>query len=140
MLHVMNAPSHGQSVPLNPTGRCSRLYPSKNSHSCQLGLKLKASGSFSGSSWVESFVRQSKFSFFFCDAVEVQRGTRFWWGDVKGDSFWKESDNSRCLSDCSLVRVLIISSTKWETLKTDKSTTSYVLWSLEAGHTDNSPC
>lgn len=46
-------------MPLNPTGRCSRLGRSENSDDGQLRLTLETSGSFSASSWVESFARQS---------------------------------------------------------------------------------
>lgn len=128
MLHIMNAPSHGYSVPLNPTGRCSRLYRSKNSYDCHFWVLLEKSRSFSASSWVEAFVRQS-LSFHSSLAMQCRyRETRSVLGEkIKWDSFWKEWDNSRSLFNCSLVRVLIIFSTKWETLKTDKSTTNYVL-------------
>lgn len=141
MLHVMNAPSHGYSVPLSPTGRCRRLYRSKNSYDCQLWLLWEKSGSFfcQQLGWI---LCQTvfKFSLVFCDAVQVQRETcSVLGGKIKWDSFRKEWDNSRSLFNCSLVHVLIIFSTKWETLKTDKSTTNYVLWSPEAGHTD-CPC
>lgn len=51
-------------------------------------------------------------------------------GNTKWDSFWKERDNGRSLFNCSLVHVLI-SSAKWETLKTDKSTTNYGLQKLD---------
>lgn len=119
-------------MPLNPTGRCSRLYHSKNSYDCQFRLTLEKSGSFSASSWVESFVRQS---LSFIHSSFVMQCSRYreretlssggW--KIKWDSFWKAWDNSRSLFNCSLVHVLIISSTKWETLKTDKSTPNYVL-------------
>lgn len=50
--------------------------------------------------------------------------------------FLKEWDNGRSLANCALVRVLIISSTKWEMLKTDKSI-MLSIWSPEVGHTDS---
>lgn len=90
---------------------------------------LETSGSSSASSWVESFVRQS-LSFHSSSVMQHQYregDAQFWGKKIKWDSFWKEWDNSRSLFNCSLVRALIISSAKWETLKTDKSTTNYVL-------------
>lgn len=48
-------------------------------------------------------------------------------GKKSSETSWNEWGNSRSLFNCSLVRVLIISSTKWETLKTDKSATNYLL-------------
>lgn len=139
MLRVTDAPSHRQSVPLRPTGRRSRLYCSKNSYDGQLQLGLETSRSFSASGWVGSFVRQS-LRFHSSSAMQCSyRGARFWGKKKSLRLFLERRDNSRSLFNCSLVRVLIISSAKWEMLKTDKSTANHVLWSPEAGHTD-SPC
>lgn len=60
-------------------------------------------------------------------------------GEIKWDSFWKEWDSSKSLHNCILVRVLIISSSKWEMLRTGESVTNFILWSPEVGYTDP-PC
>lgn len=131
MLHVKDAPSHRQSVPLRPTGRCSRLQCSKNSYDGQLQLGLETSRSFSASGWVGSFVRQS-LCFHSSSVMQCSyRAARFWGKKKSLRLFLERRDNSRSLFNCSLVRVLIISSAK--------STANHVLWSPEAGHTD-SPC
>lgn len=52
-------------------------------------------------------------------------------GEIKWDSFWKEQDNSKRLHNCILVRVLIISSVKWEMLKAGESATNFILLDLQ---------
>lgn len=91
---------------------------------------LETSGSFSAAAWVESFLRQTLgfhlSSVMQCsterDMLNSGEG-----GGIKWDSFWKEWDNSKSLHNCILVRVLIISSTKWEMLKTGESATNFIL-------------
>lgn len=90
---------------------------------------LETSGSFSAITWVESFIRQT--SGFHLPSVmqcSTERDMLSCGGKkIKWDSFWKEWDNSKSLLNCILVHVLIISATKWETLKTGESATNLIL-------------
>lgn len=89
---------------------------------------LETSGSFAAANWVESFIRQT-LGFHSSSVMQssTEREMLSSGGEIKWDSFWKEWDSSKSLHNCILVRVLIISSTKWEMLKTGESATNFIL-------------
>lgn len=139
MLNVMYSPSCVQSVPLNPSGRCSRLYASKNSYDGQLQFMLEMSEkSFCQPLGCIIFKTVEAFTdLWYIVVTERNANVQFGGGQKSSATFFlKEWDNGRSLANCALVRVLIISSTKWEMLKTDKSITISV-WSPEVGYTDS---